>query len=191
MLKLAAVLLFSFQSLYAQVAREADALFDKGLYQEALDIYSRKAGYGGEEAMRALYRAAECEALLFRYAEANTRLHDLKLPPDPVWKGRFLALRAELGKEFLRQYGYSLPADLQKGTTDLTKLTRGEWQTRINSDYDALWPLAEKLSAAPLGAEAYFVDLEKAFLDYTPSLWDFYALKWTAGSSTGRTSLRK
>ncbi|KAF0126092.1 MAG: Large extracellular alpha-helical protein [Elusimicrobia bacterium] len=180
MLRLAAILLFSFQPLHAQPAAGADALFDKGLYQEALELYSKKAGYGSEAAMRALYRSAECEALLFRYAEANARLYDLKLPADPVWKGRLLALRAELGKEFLRQYGYSLPADLQKGTTDLTKLTRKEWQARINSDYDALWPLAEKIAAAPLAEEGYFVDLEKAYLGYTPSLWDFYALKWAA-----------
>ncbi|MDQ7774170.1 MAG: alpha-2-macroglobulin family protein [Elusimicrobiales bacterium] len=180
MLRLAAVILLSVQSLFAQTAREADALFDKGLYQEALEIYSKSAGYSGGDALRALYRAAECEALLFRYAEANARLYDLKLPSDPVWKGRLLALRAELGKEFLRQYGYSLPADLQKGTTDLTKLTMKEWQARINSDYDALWPLADALSKTPLKEEAYFVDLEKAYLGYTPSLWDFIALKWAA-----------
>ncbi|HBE89278.1 MAG TPA: hypothetical protein DDW67_09095 [Elusimicrobia bacterium] len=180
MLKLAAIILLSVQGLYAQAAPGADALFDKGLYQEALDIYSKKAGHGDEAGLRALYRSAECEALLFRYAEANARLYSLKLPKDPVWKGRLLALRAELGKEFLRQYGYSLPADLQKGTTDLTKLTRNEWQKRINGDYDALWALAEELAGAPLKDEGYFVDLEKAYLGYTPSLWDFVALKWSA-----------
>lgn len=178
MLKLAAILLFSLQSVYAQGASGADALFDKGLYQEALEIYSKKAGYGDEDALRALYRSAECEALLFRYAEANARLSGFRPPKDPVWRGRLLALRAELGKEFLRQYGHSLPADLQKGTTDLTKLTRGEWESRINSDYDALWPLAETLSEVPLKGEGYFVDLEKAYLGYTASLWDFVALKW-------------
>ncbi|MDT8286699.1 MAG: alpha-2-macroglobulin family protein, partial [Elusimicrobiales bacterium] len=189
MLRLAAILLFSLQTAYAQAPREADVLFDKGLYQEALEIYSKKAGYGGPEALRSLYRAAECEALLFRYAEANARLYDMKLPGDPVWRGRLLALRAELGKEFLRAYGYSRPADLQERTTDLTKLTREEWQTRINADYDALWPLAEKLAAVPLEEEGYFVDLENAYLGYTPSLWDFYALKWAAWLIAGADNL--
>jgi len=158
---------------------QADRLFSKGLYQEALTAYSEAAARPGDDGLKALYRAAECEGLLSRYGEAVGRLDGLELPADPLWRGRFLLLRAETGRQFLARYGYALPSDEQKGTADVTKLTRAQWQRRIAADYDALWDLRRELAKYPLEAQGYFVDVKGAELAYTPTLWDFAVLRWT------------
>ncbi|MBI4352158.1 MAG: hypothetical protein HY550_12045 [Elusimicrobia bacterium] len=164
---------------YGGDLQKADQFFSKNLYQEALTLYSTAAASGGEEGLKALYRSAECEALLFRYGEAAQRLADMKLPPDPVWQGRFLLLRAETGRLFLQQYGYSLPADVQKGARDVTRLTSAQWRRLIESDYDSLWDLRGELLKHRLDGDGYFMDLKGAELAYTPTLWDFAVLRWT------------
>ncbi|MDP2866031.1 MAG: hypothetical protein Q8O90_07300, partial [Elusimicrobiota bacterium] len=194
-----AILLFPCFAYGAADLQKADQLFSKRLYQEALTIYSAAAAtaekniipYGkladargaaataGESGLKALYRSAECEALLARYGEAAQRLADAKLPPDRLWQGRLLLLRAETGRQFLRQYGYSLPADEQKGVKDVTKLTSAQWRRLIEADYDSLWDLRGELLKHRLEGQGYFVDLEGAELAYTPTLWDFAVLRWT------------
>ena len=159
--------------------QKADALFSRNLYQEALAVYSASAAVTGEDGLKALYRSAECEALLFRYGEAAQRLADMKLPSDPLWQGRFFLLRAETGRQFLRQYGYSLPADVQKGVKDVTKLTSAQWRRLIEADYDSLWDLRGELLKYRLEGQGYFMDLKGAELAYTPTLWDFAVLRWT------------
>lgn len=177
LLLLAALSSFSFAG--EAELEKADALFEKSLYQEALAIYSAETSSPGDAGFKALYRSAECEGLLFRYGEAAQRLSAAKLPGDAARRGRFLLLRAELGRKFLSQYGYSLPGDIQQGTTDVTKLTGDEWRSRIAADYDALWDLRGALAASPISGEAYFLDLKDAALDGVPSLWDFAVLRWS------------
>ena len=157
----------------------ADQAFAKGEYQAALDGYAA-AKTPGEPGLKALYRAAESEALLSRYGEAAQRLFGMKLPPDPLWQARFLLLRAETGRQYQQRYGYSTSADEQKGEKDVTKLTTRQWRRLIAADYDSLWPLRGALAKTVLEGEAYFVDLKDAELLYTPTLWDFAVLRWTS-----------
>ncbi len=168
---------------------KADQLFAKNLYQDALTAYSAAAKLPGEDGLKALYRSAECEALLFRYGEASQLLADMKLPPDPLWQGRFLLLRAEAGRQFLQQYGYTLPSDIQQGTRDVTKLTSAQWSRLIEADYNSLWDLRGELLKYRLEGQDYFVDVKGADLAYTPTLWDFAVLRWTdyllSGSEAG------
>ena len=173
-----AILLFPCFAYGAADLKKADQLFSKSLYQEALVIYSTAAAASGEDGLKALYRAAECEALLFRYGEAAQRLAEMKLPPDPLWQGRLLLLRAETGRQFLRQYGYSLPSDVQEGVKDVTKLTSAQWRRLIEADYNSLWDLRGELLKYRLEGQAYFMDLKGAELAYTPTLWDFAVMRW-------------
>ncbi|MDD5208051.1 MAG: MG2 domain-containing protein [Elusimicrobiales bacterium] len=175
-----AIFLFPCFASAAGELQKADQLFSKNLYQEALTIYSSAAAVGQEDGLKALYRSAECESLLFRYGEAAQRLSDMKLPPDSLWQGRFLLLRAETGRLFLRQYGYSLPADIQKGVKDVTKLTSAQWRGLIEADYNSLWDLRGELLKYRLEGQDYFMDLKGAELAYTPTLWDFAVLRWTS-----------
>ncbi|PIU19211.1 MAG: hypothetical protein COT18_08685, partial [Elusimicrobia bacterium CG08_land_8_20_14_0_20_59_10] len=118
-------------------------------------------------------------------------LDGIKLPKDGLWRARLLLLRAETGREFLKQYGYSLPTDSQEGTKDLTKLTAAQWRSRIGADYDALWDLRGMLVKRRLKDEGYCVDIAKASLEYTPTLWDFIVGRWSgylteeAGAGSG------
>jgi uncharacterized protein YfaS (alpha-2-macroglobulin family) len=157
---------------------KADQHFAKGRYEQALQLYAPAASLPGEEGLKAAYRAAECQGLLFRYGEAAQRLAELKLPPDPLWQGRLLLLRAETGRQFLQQYGYSLPADEQKGNKDVTKYTSPQWRRLINADYNSLWQLRSELLKHRLEGQGYFVELKGAELSYTPTLWDFAVLRW-------------
>ena len=77
-----AILLFPCFAHGAADLQKADQLFSKRLYQEALTIYSTATAASGESGLKALYRSAECEALLARYGEAAQRLADAKLPPN-------------------------------------------------------------------------------------------------------------
>jgi uncharacterized protein YfaS (alpha-2-macroglobulin family) len=160
--------------------KDYDARFDKGLYQEALKGYESLLGSAQEETrLKALYRAVECEALLFRYGEAAARSYAAKLPADPLWRARLLIQRAELAREFLKQYGFAAPRDEQSGGQDLTRRTAAQWQQEAQSDFLQLWPLREKLVKTPLSEEGYFVDLKGAQTDMAPTLWDFAALRWS------------
>ncbi|MDA8130638.1 MAG: MG2 domain-containing protein [Elusimicrobia bacterium] len=162
----------------AATIEKADQLFAKRSYQEALAAYSPLVKKGGEEGLRALYRSVECEGLLFRYGEAAQLLYGVKMPADLFWQGRLLLLRAETGRRFLAQYGYSLPADEEKGTSDVTRLTARQWRRTITGDYDSLWYLRRELLKQRLEGQDYFVDLKGAELSYTPTFWDFVVLRW-------------
>jgi len=159
---------------------KADALFEKRLYQEALKEYEAALkSASGEERLKALYRAAESEALLFRYAEAAQRVFPEKLPQDPAWRGRFLLLRTELAREFLKQYGSASPEDEEEGAKDLTKRTRAQWETDLRADYQKLWTVRRDLADLPIAGESYFVDLKDADAALAPTLWDLAVLRWT------------
>jgi uncharacterized protein YfaS (alpha-2-macroglobulin family) len=159
---------------------DPDQRFDSGLYQEALQGYEARLKSPDEDRrLRALYRAVECEALLFRYGEAAARSLAAKLPDDPVWRGRLLIQRAELAREFLKQYGYAAPRDVEAGTKDLTRRTPEEWHKEAQAAFLQLWDLRQKLVQVPLSGEGYFVDLKDAETDMAPTLWDFAILRWT------------
>jgi hypothetical protein len=160
--------------------RDFDERFDKGLYQEALKGYKSLLDSPQEETrLKARYRTIECEALLFRYGEAATRALQAKLPEDPAWRGRFLIQRAELAREFLKQYGSAAPSDEEEGSQDLTRRTPEQWHKEAQSAFLQLWDLRDKLVRVPISGEGYFVDLKGAETDTAPTLWDFAALRWT------------
>jgi uncharacterized protein YfaS (alpha-2-macroglobulin family) len=159
---------------------DPDQSFDGGLYQEALKGYEARLKSPDEgRRLKALYRAVECEALLFRYAQAARRALSAKLPADPAWRGRFLLQRAEIAREFLKQYGYAAPRDAEEGAKDLVRRTPDEWHQEAREAFLGLWPLRAKLSEVPLSGEGYFVDLKDAETGPTPTLWDFAVLRWT------------
>ena len=160
--------------------KDYDERFDKGLYQEALKGYESLLDSAQEDIrLKALYRSVECEALLFRFGAAATRAMAKKLPKDPIWRGRFLIQKAELAREFLKQYGTTVPRDMEAGTNDLTRRTPEEWHQEAQSAFLQLWDLRGDLVKTPISGEDYFVDLKGAETDMAPTLWDFAALRWT------------
>ncbi|MBI4248072.1 MAG: hypothetical protein HY611_01105, partial [Elusimicrobia bacterium] len=159
---------------------KADGLFDKGLYQEALHQYEAALkDPAAEIRLKALYRAVESRALLFRYADAAKLAFGAQLPSDLRWKSRFLILRAEIAREFLKQYGSASPKDVEEGNKDLSRRTPEEWRGEARSAYRQLRDLRRKLIKIPLREEGYFVDLRDAEVEAIPTLWDFAALRWS------------
>lgn len=183
-LLLLAVLSCAVRPAYASL-EAGDAKFEKKLYQDALKEYEAVLKTAtGEERLSALYRAAESQALLFRYAEAAQRIFPEKLPSDPVWRGRFLLLRTELAREFLKQYGWAAPTDSEQESDgqeakDFTKRTRVQWQSDLRGDYQKLWAIRAPLAVRRIENEAYFVDLKDSDASLAPTLWDLAVLRWT------------
>ncbi|MFH1620394.1 MAG: alpha-2-macroglobulin family protein [bacterium] len=159
---------------------KADSLFGKKLYQEAMaeyDSVSKKTG--GTARLKAAYRSVECRALLFRYLEAAERILGGKFPADPIWKARFLILRAETARKHIQQYGFASPSDAEEGASDLSRRTKEEWHRAIASDYSLLRGLRSRLIDVPIKDEGYFIDLSDADKRITPTLWDFVVMRWT------------
>ncbi|MFA5137833.1 MAG: alpha-2-macroglobulin family protein [Elusimicrobiota bacterium] len=158
----------------------ADELFKKELYDEALKAYAELQKDPSEEtSLKAAFRACESEALLFRFGDALTRFNALKLPKDPLWRSRFLILKAELYREYLQQYGGQVPTDVVEGDTDVFRRTPQEMRREVSAAYWELWKLKDVLSRRAITEESYFVDVAKADRGLYPTLLDFAALRWT------------
>ena len=159
---------------------QADALYEKGLFDKAADCYENAAkSEAGDGRLRAVYRAIESRALTFAYGEAAQRLLSEPLPKQGVWRARYLLLKAELFRQYLSQYGYGLPSDRQEGSTDVTKWTAAQWHQEIAAAYGLLWPLRASLQAVSLEDEAYFVRKGQPPSEDFPTLWDFAVYRWT------------
>ncbi|MBI5624320.1 MAG: hypothetical protein HY924_11120 [Elusimicrobia bacterium] len=156
----------------------ADALFDKGSYAEALKGYEALLTDSSKETrLKAFYRSVESQALLLRYAEAAQRASSADLPGGKLWKARMLILRAEVAREYLKQYGFAAPRDPEEGSSDPAKATPEEWHAKVRQAYQGLWDLRRSLAKAPLSEEGYFVSLKDAELEAAPTLWDFVVLR--------------
>ncbi|MFH2202455.1 MAG: alpha-2-macroglobulin family protein [Elusimicrobiota bacterium] len=160
--------------------READANFDKGLYQEALKEYELLSAAAKKETRwRALYRACESEALLFRYGKAVERLRKVELPKAPAWRARFLLLRAEMHREYLKQYGRGQHADVVEDAAEVYRLTPKQLRSEVEQAYWEAWGLRKKLVDQEIEDEKYFVDVEKADRAVYPTFLDFLIHRWS------------
>ena len=167
-------------ALCAGTLETADKLFEEHKYDQALVLYDSiaKKRLRDELQLKALYRAAESEVLLFRYAEANARLAAFDLPKTPLWKIRFLILKTELAREYLKQYARAVPQDSKRGSRDVIERPKGEWHRVIGESYAGLWELRLQASRRLLNEEGYFVDVSDTL--HQPTLWDFVTLRWTS-----------
>lgn len=159
---------------------DADAKFAKGLHQEALALYEAVLSSGPEaDRPKALWRACESEALLFRYGSAYERLRAAKLPGDGLWGARFLLLKAELGREYLSQYGYHQAEDLEEGAQDAFRLTEEQLRGGVESAYLGLWSRREELARVPIEDESYILEADKSDRTRYPTFLDFVVYRWT------------
>ncbi|TPW21132.1 MAG: Large extracellular alpha-helical protein, partial [Elusimicrobia bacterium] len=159
---------------------DADAKFAKGLHQEALALYEAVLSSGPEaDRPKALWRVCESEALLFRYGSAYERLRAAKLPGDAAWAARFLLLKAELGREYLTQYGNSQPEDVEEGASDAFRLTEDQLRGGVESAFHGLWARREELAGVAVEDEAYILEADKADRARYPTFLDFVVLRWT------------
>jgi alpha-2-macroglobulin len=175
--KIAALLLLVLASVMAPPIlgqnEGADALFEKGLFQKALEAYEKEAGF------RAFFRAQESKGLLQRYAESAQTLFEATLPSTETDQGLFLLLRTQISREFLKRSGDLLPKDSQSGTQDVTRWTQSEWQSKIAKDFLALHSLRNTLVKVPIESAAYFIRIEGSDTELIPTLWDFTVGQWT------------
>jgi uncharacterized protein YfaS (alpha-2-macroglobulin family) len=177
---LAAVLALPSCAAAMPTLEDAEAKFAKGLHQEALALYEAVLSSGPEaDRPKALWRACESEALLFRYGSAYERLRAAKLPGDSLWAARFLLLKAELGREYLTQYGDSQPEDVEEGASDAFRLTEDQLRGGVESAFHGLWARREELARVPVEDESYILEADTSDRDRYPTFLDFVVLRWT------------
>lgn len=158
---------------------EADELFSKHQYQKALKLYEDvlKTGQGDERWM-ALYRACESEALLFRYGDAVERFKKAELPKSGLWRSRLLLLKAELYREFLKQYGFAAPDEDVADEKEANRRPASELRGEVESAFQELWAARESLAGRSIDLEGYFVDVSKADTARYPTFFDFFVLRF-------------
>lgn len=164
--------------------KKADALFDKGRFQEALKEYDRvfKETTDTEKRWKAFYRICESLAHLFRYGEAAEKLISTPYPQQTPYLIRILILKAEMLRNFLRQYSYIIQrqdvVDDQKDK-DVFRLTPDEIRENIRDAYKRLWELRVELVGMDIKKEWYFLDIKDIDFGMYPTLFDYLILSWT------------
>jgi uncharacterized protein YfaS (alpha-2-macroglobulin family) len=160
---------------------EAEEVFGKEKYEEALQLYERISAAETSEEIRykSLYRQVECLAYLFRYGKAVEKLRKIELPKDIQLKFWILIAKAEILENFLNQYSYILRPDLIEGAEDIFNLTQAEIKQEIMAAYIPLWEERETLLGISLEKQVFFVELDKINFHNLPSLCDYLVLSFS------------
>jgi alpha-2-macroglobulin len=159
------------------VLKDADTSFAAGKYDEALHKYEAAYRHAGDEPgyTRALYRAVECETLLYRQEAALDRIRAARLPGDVVLRGILELTRFAMLKNVAGEYGFS--EETEEGAQGSAKLSRAAAEKEMLAAEQALWSDRAALAKAPLKDLGDYFVVEDADLARYPSLWDFAVLK--------------
>ena len=167
---------------FASDIKEADKLFDKGVFQEALKQYETvfKNSSDSETRWKAYFRTCETLAHLFRYGQAAEKLRSIALPDQMPYQARLLILKAEIFRNFLRQYS-SIQRDdvLADEEKDIFHLTPNEIKDEIQRAYIQLWELRNDLVTMDLRKEGYFINIKNVDFGMYPTLFDYLIFSWT------------
>ena len=162
--------------------KEADKLFDKGTFQEALKEYELifKETKNVEIRWKAFFRACESLTHLFRYGAAAQKLISIPLPKQTDYRVRVLILKAELFRNFLSQYSSIQRGDIiDEEKNDVFRLTPEEIKEEIKKAYRQLWELRKELVKLDIKKEGYFLEIKDIDLGMYPTLFDYFILSWT------------
>ncbi|GAG40809.1 unnamed protein product, partial [marine sediment metagenome] len=180
-LTVAGLLCFS-QVCIAANLKQADKLFEKGTYQEALKAYKEvfKHPRDRETKWKAFFRTCESLTHLWRYGEAAQLLTDTPLPQRTSHRARILILRAELYCQFLREYRRILNRDvIDSEDKGVFALTRDEVKSRIEQAFQELWDLRKSLTWMPLSREGYYIEVKNIDKGMYPTVFDYVVLRYS------------
>lgn len=164
--------------LCAQTRQAADAAYEAGRFQEALNYYRQEVKTAGGDALyEAQLRAVACQFMLGQYMNAAKEIFTLPLPSHPVWKARFLLYRMQTAQRVKNMYSPALPNASEDGA-DLSTLSPEQWKDKIDETFEQLWSLRADLINAPLEKETLILEIKDADLKAVPTLFDFVTLKW-------------
>ncbi|MFC1703307.1 MG2 domain-containing protein [Candidatus Omnitrophota bacterium] len=168
---------------FASDIKKADELFIKGTFQEALKEYEEvfKEATDPELRWKAFFRACESQAHLFRYGEATEKLLSTPVPQRIPYRARILILKAEMLRNFLKQYSSFQRGDVIDGEEgkDVFRLTPEEIKDEIRQAYKQLWGLRKELAKMDLRKEEYFLNIKDVDFGMYPTLFDYLILSWT------------
>ncbi len=173
--------IFFTTNLLASDFKKADELFEKGTFQAALEKYDQIASQSKDpsEIFKAFYRGCESLTYLYRYGEAVERIRQYKGNLSGHDQHRFLALKAEVLRNFLIQYGgYQRSDVLDVSGKEAFRLTPKEIKEEITNSYTKLWESREELIKFPLQDETYFLDLKKVDFGMYPTFLDYMVQSW-------------
>ncbi len=179
--------------------KEADALFEKGTFAEALEAYEEVYGKTKKENVKwmAFFRICESLTHLYRYGDAAQKLLDTPLPEKMPHRARILILRTELLQNFLRQYSHIQSNDVIEGEEggDVFRKTPADVKEEIRKAYGGLWEVRSELAAMNVEDEGYYMDLEGVDLGAYPTMFDYvvfnfseYLLNFEATKISGKAA---
>lgn len=164
--------------LCAQTRQAADAAYEAGRFQEALNYYRQEAKTAGGDALyEAQLRAVACQFMLGQYMNAAKDIFSTPLPSHPVWKARFLLYRIQTAQRVKNIYSPALP-NASEDAADFSNLSSEQWKDKINETFEQLWALRADLINAPLEKETLILEIKDADLKAVPTLFDFVTLTW-------------
>ena len=164
--------------LQAQNRQAADEAFEAGRFAQALPYYQQELETAkGSALYEAQLRVIASQYMLGRYQAAADSAFTFDLPADPLWKARFLLYRAQTAQRVSTLYAPILP-DASEDGASLPKLSREQWNAKIDECYEQLWQMRTSLIDAPIAKETFILELEEADQKAIPTLFDFVVLKW-------------
>ena len=157
--------------------READQLFTAGRYDAALQKYDAVLGHAADERThtRALFRAVECETLLYRHEQALDRVRAARLPADVGMRAVVQLGRLEMLRTLQSWYGFS--DETEEGAKGSARLSRAAAEREMEAAAAGLWQERAELARLPLSELGDFFVLKDVDLGRYPSLWDFVVLR--------------
>lgn len=182
--KISSLLTFLFLACtsYAQSLPQADKDFQDGNFQQARTQYEQVIQTAsGTDRYHAQLRAAACTFSLGEFLTSAKTLLSYELPPDPLWKARFLLYRTYVSEQVANVYNPLLEKreiDDPAAQSDPELWTRAQWNKQIGRDYQTLWALRAYLISAPIESENLILTLKETDTRRIPTLFDFATLRY-------------
>lgn len=165
-------------NLAAQNRQAADAAYESGRFAEALKYYQQEvASAKGENLYEAQLRVIASQYMLGKYQTAAETAFTYDLPQNPLWKARFLLYRAYTAQRLTQIYAPILPSADEENAS-LPKLSKEQWNEKIDQCYQQLWDLRTFLINAPIAKETLILNLQDTDQKAIPTLFDFVVLQW-------------
>ena len=151
---------------------------EKHDYAKELATYQEQVKTAkGDDLYTAQLGVIRSQYMLDEYMNAAKTAYSTPLPPDPLWKARFLLYRIHAAKQVRGIYRpVQNHADEEDGSFE--NLSGPQWQDKINESFEELWALRSYLIYAPIEQETLILDVKNTDTKAIPTLFDFVVLEW-------------
>jgi len=172
-------LLFPFQLSAQNILQQADDLYQKHDFAQALTLYQKTLETAtGQTLYRAQLRTIASQYMLGQYLNAAQSAFSFDLPKQDIWKARLLLYRIQTAQRVKNQYRAILP-DTSQDNASLQNLSQAQWNEKITEAFEELAALKPTLIQAPIEKEEIILNTKDTDTKAIATLFDFVVLLWT------------